>query len=126
MIQENSFVSITEDAAAHARQVVADSGKAGAALRIFVKAGGCSGYQYGMAVDDRSLAGDQFTEMHGVKLVVDKNSLKLLAGSVVEWVDSLLGGGFSIKNPNAASSCGCGSSFRTKDSQGSGESESCH
>jgi iron-sulfur cluster assembly protein len=66
-----------------------------------------------MAVDERELEGDTVTEMHGVRLVVDRMSLPLLVGSQVDWVENLMGGGFSVNNPNATSSCGCGHSFRT-------------
>ena len=66
-----------------------------------------------MAIDERELEGDTFVEMHGVKLVVDRMSLPLLAGSTIDWVESMMGGGFTVHNPNATSTCGCGHSFRT-------------
>ncbi len=68
---------------------------------------------YGMAIDDRRLEGDREFEDKGVRLVVDKMSWPLLAGSEVDYVENMMGGGFSVHNPNASSSCGCGSSFRT-------------
>lgn len=125
MVQEQAVLSITPLAAERAKEILTRYNKPNAAIRVFIKSGGCSGYQYGMAVDERELEGDTVTEMHGVRLVVDRMSLPLLVGSQVDWVDNLMGGGFSVNNPNATSSCGCGHSFRTDgakapEGQGSG------
>lgn len=105
-------------AAEKAKEILARYGKEHAAIRVYIKSGGCSGFQYGMAVDERELPGDTFVEMHGVRLVVDRMSLPYLVGSEIDWVESLMGGGFTVHNPNAASTCGCGHSFRTKDQEG--------
>ncbi|MER3481886.1 MAG: iron-sulfur cluster insertion protein ErpA [Meiothermus sp.] len=113
MVQEQSALSITPLAAARAKEILNRYNKPDAAIRVFIKSGGCSGYQYGMAVDERQLEGDTQVEMLGVRLVVDQMSLPLLAGSQVDWVENMMGGGFSVNNPNATSSCGCGNSFRT-------------
>ncbi len=113
MVQEQTALSITPLAAERAKEILNRYNKPGAAIRVFIKSGGCSGYQYGMAVDERELEGDTIVEMLGVRLVVDRMSLPLLAGSQVDWVENLMGGGFSVNNPNATSSCGCGHSFRT-------------
>jgi len=86
------------------------------ALRVFISGGGCSGFQYGMALENQIRETDLVFEMHEVKVVVDEVSIDYLRGSTVDYVDSLMGSGFKIDNPNAVSSCGCGSSFRTKDS----------
>lgn len=104
---------ISEAAAAKASAAIAQSGKADAGVRVFVKSGGCSGYQYGMAIDDRELEGDTVVYDRGVKLVVDRMSLPLLRGSEVDYLENMMGGGFTVNNPNATSSCGCGHSFRT-------------
>lgn len=125
MVQEQTALSITPLAAERAREILGRYNKPEAAIRVFIKSGGCSGYQYGMAVDERELEGDTTVEMLGVRLVVDRMSLPLLAGSQVDWVENLMGGGFSVNNPQATSSCGCGHSFRTDgaqapDGQGSG------
>ena len=125
MVEAPTTLSITPLAAERAREILTKYNKPQAAIRVFIKSGGCSGYQYGMAVDDRSLEGDQAVEMLGVRLVIDPMSLPYLLGSQVDWVDNLMGGGFSVNNPNATSSCGCGHSFRTDgskapDGQGSG------
>lgn len=106
-------MTMTESAAARAAALLEEKNDPTAAIRVFVKSGGCSGYMYGMAIDDRRLDGDKEFEDKGVKVVVDKMSWPLLAGSEVDYVENMMGGGFSVTNPNASSSCGCGSSFRT-------------
>lgn len=75
-----------------------------------------------MAADERALEGDTFVEMHGVRLVVDARSLPYLAGSGIDWTETLMGGGFTVHNLNAASTRGCGHSFRTKDQEAAGGS----
>ncbi|WP_337869788.1 iron-sulfur cluster insertion protein ErpA [Meiothermus sp.] len=125
VVQEQTALSITPLAAERAKEILNRYNKPDAAIRVFIKSGGCSGYQYGMAVDERVLEGDTTVEMLGVRLVVDRMSLPLLAGSQVDWVENLMGGGFSVNNPQATSSCGCGHSFRTDgakapDGEGSG------
>jgi iron-sulfur cluster assembly accessory protein len=88
------------------------------ALRVFVQGGGCSGFQYGMALDNRVLENDHVGEHFGVKVLIDEMSINYLKGATVDYVDELMGSGFKIENPNAVASCGCGSSFRTSDSAG--------
>ena len=83
------------------------------ALRVFVKGGGCGGMQYGMTFDDDIQEADQVFEQFGLRVVVDPTSFLYVGGSSIDYIDNLLGGGFHIENPNAVSSCGCGSSFRT-------------
>jgi iron-sulfur cluster assembly protein len=106
-------MSLTEAAAGKAGELLAKNGSETAAIRVFVKSGGCSGYSYGMAIDDRQLEGDRIFVDRGVRLVVDQMSWPLLRGSEVDYVENMMGGGFSVNNPNATSACGCGSSFRT-------------
>jgi iron-sulfur cluster assembly accessory protein len=81
-------------------------------LRIYVQGGGCSGFSYGMVLDEVS-DGDEVFETDGIKVIVDPMSLRYLEGAEVDYKDDLLGGGFAIKNPNAKSTCGCGHSFST-------------
>jgi iron-sulfur cluster assembly accessory protein len=95
------------------------------ALRVFVSGGGCSGMQYGMAFEEAARDHDRIVSIDGVKLVVDPTSLIYLQGAVIDYVDSLMGGGFRIENPNAVSSCGCGHSFRTANDSGTEESGGC-
>jgi iron-sulfur cluster assembly protein len=94
-------------------------------LRVFVAGGGCSGLQYGMAFEAQAREFDTVVEQGGVKLFIDPTSMMYLGGASVDFVDSLMGGGFKIENPNAISSCGCGSSFKTKDGAQAEEGASC-
>ena len=79
-------------------------------LRIYVQGGGCSGFQYGMVLDEVA-EDDEVFEFEGVKVIVDQMSLKHLDNATIDYKEDLMGGGFAIKNPNAKSTCGCGSSF---------------
>ncbi|GIL08536.1 MAG: iron-sulfur-binding protein [Chloroflexota bacterium] len=83
------------------------------ALRVFVSGGGCSGMQYGMAFEEKVQDFDTVVTVDGVRLVIDPTSMIYLQGATIDFVDSLMGGGFRIDNPNALSSCGCGQSFRS-------------
>jgi iron-sulfur cluster assembly accessory protein len=95
-------------------------------LRVFVSGGGCSGMQYGMAFEETPKEFDKVVAMDGVSLIIDSTSLMYLQGATIDYVDSLMGGGFRIENPNAVSSCGCGSSFRTSSGgESSGGCGSC-
>ena len=90
---------------------------AGAAgLRVAVRGGGCSGFQYALALDEQK-DDDQIFEDHGVRLIVDPASLRYVDGSVVDYTESLMGAGFEVKNPNVVAACGCGSSFRVADDE---------
>jgi iron-sulfur cluster assembly accessory protein len=106
-----SVVVLTESAARQiASMLESDPANAGKSLRVFVEGGGCSGMQYGMVFDEKR-DDDQAVQFHGVGVVVDPFSANYLAGSVIDFSDALTGGGFKIKNPKAASTCGCGKSF---------------
>jgi len=113
VMNDQERVRFTQAGAARAKDLLSGSGVAGGAVRIFVKSGGCSGYQYGMKIDDTRLEGDREFDSEGVKLVIDQRSWPLLKGCEVDFVENLMGGGFSVRNPNASSECGCGHSFRT-------------
>ncbi len=86
------------------------------ALRVFIQGGGCSGFQYGMALEKETRETDFSFENFGVRVVVDEVSMDYLRGAQIDFVDDIMGSGFKIENPNAVAACGCGSSFRTKDS----------
>jgi len=90
--------------------MLSGSGSPTRRLRVFVETGGCSGFQYGMSLDEPK-AGDREFTSEGVAIVVDPTSLTYLDGSSVDFDDGLHGKGFEIRNPNAASTCGCGKSF---------------
>lgn len=114
-------ITLTERAVTELKDLMAGQEKSEAALRVWVAGGGCSGLQYGMALDDgQPEEGDQIFEQQGLKIFVDDLSLKYMDGASVDYVDDTLGGGFKIENPNAVSSCGCGSSFQTEEGEGSG------
>jgi iron-sulfur cluster assembly accessory protein len=123
MVTESAIVTITDKAAEKARNILTERGIENGALRVFVVSGGCSGYQYGMAIA-RSREEDDITiEASGVTLLVDAESAPLLEGAEVDYVEDLMKSGFTIFNPNATRSCACGSSFQTAD--GSGHAKSC-
>ena len=112
-------ITLTDRAATELKDLMASQEKAEAALRIWVAGGGCSGLSYGMALDDSSPEeGDQVFVHEGIKIFVDGLSLQYMDGSSVDFVEDLMGGGFKIENPNAVSSCGCGSSFKTEGGEG--------
>jgi iron-sulfur cluster insertion protein len=91
--------------------IAAENGSTGMLLRVTVSGGGCSGFQYGFSLDDERRDDDRLFERDGVGVVVDEVSLDLLRGAELDYVQDLIGAYFSIKNPNASSTCGCGSSF---------------
>ncbi len=105
----NATLSVTDKAAEKIKALITQEKKQ--ALRISVHPGGCSGYQYGMELDDKSTDNDILIKEKGIKIFVDKASMQKLNGANVDYVDSLQGAGFKIDNPQAKSTCGCGSSF---------------
>ena len=106
------MINVSQTAASKINELLTEEGKTGSGLRVFVQGGGCSGFQYGLMIEENGQgSGDQVFESHGVKLLVDPISARYLAGAEVDFVDNITGGGFTIKNPNAKSTCGCGSSF---------------
>jgi len=108
------IVTITERAASRARQLLAERGHAEGMLRLFVVGGGCSGYQYGMAIADAADADDRVVETEsGVRVVVDTDSIRMISGAEIDYVEDLMKSGFTIYNPNAVAACACGSSFQT-------------
>lgn len=111
------MVTLTPSAVEKVTTLLAAKDNDQLALRIFIKSGGCSGFSYGMALDEKKDT-DTLLEQDGVKIVVDEFSSQYLNGAQVDYVDSMMGAGFKIENPNASSTCGCGSSFRTADAAG--------
>jgi iron-sulfur cluster insertion protein len=104
-------ITVTESAARRIAALAAAEGRAGVRLRISVSGGGCSGFQYGFALDDKDEPGDLLVERDGAKVVVDDMSVMYLLGSELDWVEDLTGSYFRMTNPNASSQCGCGTSF---------------
>lgn len=120
---QTAQISLTEGAVSRVRSLLQERELPGYALRVFISGGGCSGMQYGMALEGEPRESDHRFAFGGVDVVVDPMSMNYLAGAVIDYVDDLMGGGFRIENPNAVSSCGCGHSFRTDDSAPSQASE---
>lgn len=114
-----SIVSLTDAAASKLRELTKEEPSPAIGLRVYVYSGGCSGYRYGMMLEDQPTAEDNVLETNGVRVYVDSNSVPLIKGSSIDYVDTLMGAGFTVVNPNAVSGCGCGSSFRTADDEGS-------
>ncbi|HET9919843.1 MAG TPA: iron-sulfur cluster insertion protein ErpA [Ktedonobacteraceae bacterium] len=119
---ETSIMSMTPTAVEKVQELLTQENDPSLGLRIFVAGGGCSGLQYGMTLDEEQ-EGDTTIPEGGFRVFVDEMSLEYIKGSQVDYVDSLMGAGFTVNNPNAVSSCGCGHSFRT--SEGGGEARSC-
>src|SRR3954468_18471444 len=110
---ETPVLTITPTAVAKLKELLVARNIPDHALRVFVAGGGCSGLQYGMAFEAAPQEYDSVIETEGVRLIVDPTSIMYVGGATIDFVDSLMGGGFRIDNPNAVSSCGCGHSFRT-------------
>ncbi|MFO1539027.1 MAG: iron-sulfur cluster insertion protein ErpA [Chloroflexota bacterium] len=114
-----SLVSLSEAAAGKLRELTAEEANPNVGLRVYVYSGGCSGFRYGMMLEDQPTPEDVTIESRGIKVYVDRNSTQYLTGSEIDYLDTLMGAGFTVNNPNAVSGCGCGSSFRTAESAGS-------
>ena len=120
------LVNLTPIAAQKVGALLAEKNLNGYCLRVFVSGGGCSGMQYGMAFENTTEDGDFVFDSMGVRVYLDASSAMYLEGASVDFVDSLMGGGFKIENPNAVSSCSCGQSFSTEeDAQASGGGCAC-
>jgi iron-sulfur cluster assembly accessory protein len=117
-------ITVTDAAAERTRLLLERQGTPEGALRVFVVGGGCSGYQYGMALAEGAEDGDVVLEHNGARVVVDEDSARMLAGSEIDYVEDIMKSGFTVFNPNAVKSCACGSSFQTSD--GSGVARACH
>jgi len=117
------MLSMTDKAAVKARELFEQKGVTEGGLRVFVVGGGCSGYQYGMALAREFDDEDLVVEHSGIKLVVDPDSAPLLEGAEIDYVDDLMKAGFTIFNPNAVKSCACGTSFQT--AEGGGQAKAC-
>ena len=109
-------IMLTERAAQEVRDILEQQGGGNdLALRVYVAGGGCSGLQYGMALDESFDETDEFFSDRDIRLVIDPMSLRYIKGSIVDYVTTPMGGGFKVENPNAVRSCGCGSSFSTEE-----------
>jgi iron-sulfur cluster assembly protein len=112
------LVTLSDAAAAKLTELTKDETDSNVGLRVYVYSGGCSGYRYGMMLEDQPTPEDIKVQSQGINVYVDAQSTALLQGSEIDYVDTLMGAGFTVNNPNAVSGCGCGSSFRTDESAG--------
>ena len=113
------LVTLTDAAVSKLTELTRQESDPAIGLRVYVYSGGCSGYRYGMMLEDQPAPEDIRIQASGINVYVDPQSTKLLQGSQIDYVDTLMGAGFTVNNPNAVAGCGCGSSFRTADSEGS-------
>lgn len=113
MSDAESPLIFTESAAAKVKSLIQDEGNDNLKLRVFVTGGGCSGFQYGFTFDESVNEGDTSVEKDGVTLLIDPMSFQYLVGAEIDYKEDLSGAQFVIRNPNATTTCGCGSSFST-------------
>ena len=123
VIENATIITVTDKAAEKAKSILADKGVENGALRVFVVGGGCSGYQYGMAIARNREDDDIAIDVGGLTILVDSESAPLIDGAEVDYAEDIMKSGFTIFNPNATHSCACGSSFQTAD--GSGQAKAC-
>jgi iron-sulfur cluster assembly accessory protein len=116
--QQPTVLSLSDAAALKLHELTKEETNPNVGLRVYVYSGGCSGFRYGMMLEDAPTPEDNTLDVNGVKVYVDGQSIPLLQGAEIDYVDTLMGAGFTVNNPNAVSGCGCGSSFRTADDGG--------
>jgi iron-sulfur cluster assembly protein len=121
MCVSKDVIILTEAASLQIKEMMKHNEEEGAFLRVGVKGGGCSGLSYGMGFDHEVKADDIQFEQFGLNILVDGESAPILQGTKIDYKQSMMGGGFTIENPNAIASCGCGSSFRTAAAAGTPE-----
>lgn len=118
-------ITMTPEAVEQLKEYLVDQDMPDAMLRVFVAPGGCSGLQYGMSVEDVAEEDDWVVEQEGIKLLVDQFSAMYLDGAEIDYVNSLMGGGFTVRNPNAVASCACGHSFDTGENTSTAQGCGC-
>ncbi len=118
-VSSEPLVVLSEAAAGKLQALVEAEQNPQMGLRVYVYSGGCSGFRYGMMLEDQPSSEDITIQSRGINVYVDKQSTQYLGGAEIDYLDTLMGAGFTVNNPNAVSACGCGSSFRTADSEGS-------
>jgi iron-sulfur cluster assembly protein len=122
---KSQMISITPEAVEKLKVFLEEQGTSEAALRVFVAPGGCSGLQYGMSIEETAEEDDHVIEVEGVRLLVDQFSASYLEGAEVDYQNSLMGGGFTVHNPNAVASCACGHSFDAGGNAGTAQGCGC-
>src|SRR5947207_9017294 len=109
--QQPQVVSLTDAAVGKLLELTKEETNPEIGLRVYVYSGGCSGFRYGMMLEDQPTPDDKILHANGLRVYVDDKSIPLLMGSEIDYVDTLMGAGFTVNNPNAVAACGCGSSF---------------
>jgi iron-sulfur cluster assembly protein len=122
--ETQQIVTLTPKATEMVQGILAKEDNENLALRVYVAGGGCSGLQYGMALDE-AMEDDTLVSYGGIRVVVDSESLRFIQGAEIDYVESLMGAGFTVNNPNAVSSCGCGHSFQTAEESGAARGCGC-
>lgn len=118
------MITLTEQAAYKVKEMLKDTEHPEKQyLRVGVQHGGCSGFSYLMGFDEDKSPQDRELELHGIRILIDEESQRLIAGTIIDYKESMMGGGFQIDNPNATITCGCGSSFRTAVNEGKPDTE---
>ncbi|MDR6226298.1 iron-sulfur cluster assembly protein [Desmospora profundinema] len=112
------MIELSERAGHRIREMLQDEEDPDQYLRVGVKGGGCSGFTYSMGFEGTKTDQDEEVELHGIRVLVDKESEPLIRGLQIDYKESMMGGGFTIQNPNAIATCGCGTSFRTATKEG--------
>jgi iron-sulfur cluster insertion protein len=125
LLAEAPALLFTDAAARKVAALIEGEGNPALMLRVFVQGGGCSGLQYALGFDGEPQPGDEVADQHGVKVIVDRFSLPYLTGAEVDFVDGLMGAGFTVNNPNAVASCGCGSSFKAEGDEADAAAGGC-
>src|SRR5262245_35722438 len=120
--QQSTVVSLTDAAAVKLQELTKEETNPDIGLRVYVYSGGCSGFRYGMMLEDAPTPEDNVLNANGIKVYVDGQSIDLLKGSQIDYVDTLMGAGFPVNQQYAIAACGCGSSFRTADDAGTARS----
>jgi iron-sulfur cluster insertion protein len=110
-VESDVDLEFTSAAAAKVSELIKEEGNPGLMLRVYIQGGGCSGFQYGFTFDDNMQDGDTEVTTDGVKLLIDPMSMQYLTGAEIDYTEGLQGAQFVIRNPNASTTCGCGSSF---------------
>ena len=115
------MITLTKAAVSKIREISKDQKEEGAGLRVYIAGGGCSGLQYGMSLDKERNEDDTVVTIDGLDVIVDSMSSPFVKGAVVDYIeDSMMGSGFKVDNPNAETTCGCGSSFKPEGYSGGG------
>lgn len=118
-VEAAPLVALSEAAATKLTELTVAENNPAIGLRVYVYSGGCSGFRYGMMLEDQPTPEDVTIVSRGINVYVDQQSTQYLGGAEIDYLDTLMGAGFTVNNPNAVSGCGCGSSFRTAESAGS-------